>query len=78
MMVLRRPNFAAGAGLACLICAGAQGCTQGTTPDCADAQCQLVSVVEGGEDAASGDAAEDTAAPEASSSVSDGGDAARD
>ena len=79
-MVFRFPRLA-GAALACLLCTAALGCTSGTTPDCADAQCRLVSVVEGGEDAASGDAAEDTgsdtqvpeAAPEAAPSVSDAG-----
>jgi len=39
------------AGLAAS-CALAQGCTDGTTPDCADAQCAVVSVVEAGADGA--------------------------
>jgi hypothetical protein len=32
----------------------AAGCTDGTTPDCSDAQCAVVSVVEAGADAGDG------------------------
>jgi hypothetical protein len=36
----------------------APGCTDGTTPNCADAQCPVVSVVEAGVDGAPGEAGE--------------------
>jgi hypothetical protein len=64
----------------------APGCTDGTTPNCADAQCPVVSVVEGGVDsapseggepgeAAAGDAGDDgTQVPvRDAGAVSDGG-----
>ena len=43
-------------------CAIAQGCTDGTTPDCSDAQCLVVSVVEAGGDGAPPDGGADDAA----------------
>jgi hypothetical protein len=45
----------------------APGCTDGTTPNCADAQCAVVSVVEGGVDGAPNEAGEagDAAADDA-------------
>ena len=49
----RRPALVAGL---CLVGAAAAGCTDGTTPDCSDAQCLVVSVVEAGSDAPEGDA----------------------
>ena len=81
-----RSSLAAGIAASCAL---AQGCTDGTTPDCSDAQCAVVSAVEasadgalseggeGGEAAAAetGDAGED--APQGTvreaGSVSDGG-----
>jgi hypothetical protein len=89
MRVVRRPNLTAGLWFACLACPGALGCTDGTTPDCSDAQCLVVSVVEagndgavdaeagGGEDAAEGSDAEDGgSAPEAAAeAASSAGDA---
>jgi hypothetical protein len=56
MSAVRRPALAASLGLVCFIGAAAQGCTDGTTPDCSDAQCLVVSVVEAGSDATEGDA----------------------
>ena len=40
-------------------CAAAQGCTDGTTPDCSDAQCLVVSVVEAGGDGVAPDGGAD-------------------
>ena len=58
MSAVRRPALAASLGLVCFIGAAAQGCTDGTTPDCSDAQCLVVSVVEAGSDATEGDASD--------------------
>ena len=59
-----RLRLAAGLAAACAI---AQGCTDGTTPDCSDAQCLVVSVVEAG-----GDGAADGSADDADDSAADG------
>lgn len=48
-MSAQRWRLAAAAGVALAV---AEGCTDGTTPDCSDAQCAVVSVVEAGVDAA--------------------------
>ncbi len=72
----RGPGLVAGVvGLACLVCAGAQGCTDGTTPDCSDAQCLVVSVVESGNDSFAGDAEADGG--EDAAQASDAADAAQ-
>jgi hypothetical protein len=42
-----------------VICAVGQGCTDGTTPDCSDAQCAVLGALEAGGDAAVGDADHD-------------------
>ena len=73
MRVVRRPALAASLGLVCFLGAAAQGCTDGTTPDCSDAQCVVVSVVEAGSDAAEGDAGDDGG--EDAGAVTDAGDA---
>jgi hypothetical protein len=92
MRVVRRPSVTAGLWFAGLACLGALGCTDGTTPDCSDAQCLVVSVVEagndgavdaeagGGDDAAEGSDAEDGGpTPEAAAeAASSAGDAASD
>jgi|HubBroStandDraft_5_1064220.scaffolds.fasta_scaffold577376_2 hypothetical protein len=49
-------SLAAGLAAACAVAAVSQACTDGTTPDCSDAQCLVVSVVEAGPDGAVGDA----------------------
>jgi hypothetical protein len=52
-------SLAAGLAVVCAVAAVAQACTDGTTPDCSDAQCLVVSVVEAGPDGAAGDARAD-------------------
>jgi hypothetical protein len=59
MKAVRLPALAASVCLVCLLGAAAQGCTDGTTPDCSDAQCLVVSVVEAGTDGGGGDASDD-------------------
>ncbi len=61
------------AGLAAT--AVAAGCTDGTTPDCSDAQCQVVDAVEGGADGGSGDAGSGEDAADAKSEIDAGEDA---
>jgi hypothetical protein len=61
-----RPGFAAGLAAFLVLL---QGCTDGTTPNCADAQCAVVSVVEAGADGALSEGGQ---AGEAA--VDDGGD----
>jgi hypothetical protein len=66
-----RVGLAVGVAATCGI---ALGCTDGTTPDCSDAQCAVVSVVEAGGDGSVGDAGASDA-PQVSEAgvVSDGG-----
>jgi hypothetical protein len=50
------------------------GCTNGTTPDCSDAQCRVLDAVEGGGDAEAADGAADasSAGPDAKSEMDAG------
>ena len=68
-----RLSLAAGLAAACGVAAVAQACTDGTTPDCSDAQCLPVIEVEGGGEAgAPADAsAGDTGHAAADGSLSD-------
>jgi hypothetical protein len=74
-MSAQRWRLAAAAAMALAV---VQGCTDGTTPDCSDAQCAVVSVVEaavdaaedGGEGGGAADAAAD--APETLDAKPDG------
>ncbi len=59
MKAVRRPALAVSVCLVCFVGAAAQGCTDGTTPDCSDAQCLVVSVVEAASDGGGGDAGGD-------------------
>jgi hypothetical protein len=61
--IVRRAMPAALPVLACLAGLAAVGCTDGTTPDCSDAQCLPV-LVEAGPTDAPDDAADAAAAPE--------------
>ena len=66
--IFRRPTLTA---LACLASLAAAGCTDGTTPDCDDAQCSPVLVEAAAPDASdAGDAADDAAV---ATSAPDGG-----
>ena len=71
-----RHERAALAALACLAVLGtAAGCTDGTTPDCSDAQCLPVLVEAGPTDAPddTSDAGETGDAPDAATLAPDGG-----
>jgi hypothetical protein len=80
MTALLRAAILAGAVAVALL----GGCTQGTTPDCSDAQCAVVSVIEAGIDGApeGGEAGEDDSGgpldADTDAKVADGGGADAD